>query len=194
MTEPGGSHGSGEVFRRALPQPDRRSCGAASLVVARMLGDSPYAGSVLGRGSFAAEVLALHRRLTSGLDARGRLQLPWPRALGTPPWAVARHLAALTGSRHRARWARTGRAATADRVLDLAAGGRPVVVYVGSRWLPRHVVLVVGREGDGLAVYEPASGRLVAVSRSALASGPLDLGGWATPWFSVEPRARRTPA
>ena len=56
-----------------LKQPDRLSCGAAVLVVARMLSDEVYAGRVLPR--FAEEVLATHRQVVG-----------WgPRALGTPP-------------------------------------------------------------------------------------------------------------
>ena len=46
---------------------------------------------------FAADVLAMHRRATSA-TSRGRLQVPWPRALGTPPWAVARELCRRHGA------------------------------------------------------------------------------------------------
>ena len=63
-----------------LKQPDRLSCGAAVLVVARMLSDEVYAGRVLPR--FAEEVLATHRQVVGW----------WPRALGPPPWALLRHL------------------------------------------------------------------------------------------------------
>ena len=53
-----------------------------------MLLDPAYAATQ-NPHAFAGSVLALHRQLT-GASAFGRAQLPWPRALGTPPWAVAR--------------------------------------------------------------------------------------------------------
>ncbi len=102
MTEPGSLLGA------RLVQPDERSCGAAVLVVARALLDRGYAellvsgrhpgtgfvlpGSLADR--FRHETLAMHARVTGLVDAAGRLQVPWPRALGTPPWAVARQLSA----------------------------------------------------------------------------------------------------
>ena len=73
---------------RGLSQPDQRSCGPSSLVAARILIDPAYAATQ-NPHAFAGSVLDLHRQLT-GASAFGRAQLPWPRALGTPPWAVAR--------------------------------------------------------------------------------------------------------
>ncbi|WP_134764658.1 hypothetical protein [Nocardioides sp. 1609] len=162
-----------------LRQPDQRSCGATAAVVARMLADPSYAEGV--RPRFAAEVLATHRRLTRA-RLHGRLQLPWPRAVGTPPWAVARELTALTGVRHRTRLVRWRRP---PRWEDVAA------LYVGDRWLPRHVVLVVGH--DPLRCYDPARGRVVEVDAAALARA-RPLGRWTTVWFAVSRAGRRTRA
>ncbi|MFC6284968.1 hypothetical protein ACFP3Q_05450 [Nocardioides sp. GCM10027113] len=188
MAEAGASSPAERLLRHPLPQPDARSCGAASMRVAELLRAAAAPPVLTG---FHAEVLALHRRLTSGRDGRGRLQLPWPQALGTPPWAVARHLAGLTGQAYRSRWIRTG-----DPVPDVAGATShaPVGLYVGNAWLPRHVVLVVGGTDEVLAVYEPTSGRLVTVGHEALRSRRLRLAGWDVPWFSVRPAARRTPA
>lgn len=186
-----------EVFAQRLAQPDRRSCGAAVLVVARLLADPSYAPFVGSAEAFRSEVLAMHRRVTSPADVRGRLQLPWPRALGTPPWAVAHQLEGTTGVEHDVRVLRGGRDAAYDEIVAATATGHPVPVYVGSRCLPRHVVLALGTAGEGgtaLRVYEPSSGRLVDVGRAAFLDGELGLAGWDTPWFSVLPRARRTPA
>ena len=76
------------VFGQPLVQPDQRSCGAAVLVVARMLADHGYGREVAAAESvtarFREEVLATHRRVTAPVEG-GRLQVPWPRALGTPP-------------------------------------------------------------------------------------------------------------
>jgi hypothetical protein len=114
--------------------------------------------------SFTEDVLAMHRRLTGVRDRHGRLQLPWPRRFGTPPWAVARE---LDGRVHRYR---------RDEVL--AALPTPVPVFLGSRWLPRHVVLVLDeRDGEPLA-YNPAPGAVV----------PLSSSRWKHTWWAVLPR------
>ena len=82
---------------------------------------------------------------------------------GTPPWAVARELG---GSWHRYRQADV-----------LAALPTPVPVYLGTRWLPRHVVLVLDeRDGEPL-VYNPALGAVVLISSSK----------WKRRWFAVLP-------
>ena len=125
-----------------LAQPDRRSCGAASLVVARRGVDPAYAARVADQESFAAEVLRMHRRITSFTDSAGRPQPPWLRVVGTPPWATARELCLITGTPYAVRRARRG--AGVWEQVSSAGEQRPVAVYVGDRWMPRHVVLVVG--------------------------------------------------
>ena len=149
-----------------------------------MLLEPAYAASMTPE-RFRHDVLELHRSVTRPLDARGALQLPWPRALGTPPWAVARHLSALDPEHtYAARLAlRRGRAF--DR---LASATTPTVLYVGSRWLPRHVVLVVDASATALRTYEPSRGGLVRVTREAFVEARLDLAGWRKPWFVVTPR------
>ena len=174
----------------SLRQPDQRSCGASALVVARMVLDPAYADGVDAQ-RFRREVLDLHRRVTRPVDAAGRLQLPWPRALGTPPWAVARQLSS-TGAVDlpplRYRWRLVLDRATAyDRVLAAVRAGRPVALYVGNRWLPRHVVLAIGAREDALEVYDPASGRRESVPRDAFVAARLGLSGWGRPWFVVAP-------
>jgi hypothetical protein len=174
-------------FPQGLRQPDRRSCGAACLVVAHALRHPAYAEQVDSPDGFRAEVLAMHRRVTSVADVSGRAQLPWPQALGTPPWAVARQLEGSTGVPHR-----TDLVRGADRVATYAAlvgGGLPAALYVGQAWLPRHVALVLGADAHALRVYEPAGGRVERVTREAFLDGRLDLGGWDVPWFLVGPVA-----
>ena len=180
-----------------LAQPDRRSCGAAALVMARRGTEPAYAARVADQATFRAEVLRLHRRVTSLADSAGRRQVPWLRVVGTPPWAVARELGLLTGTPYAVRVTRRG--ADAWRHVARASEQRPVAVYVGDRWLPRHVVLVVGRDGDAVSTYEPAAGVVAPTSRARWVDGPLRLAGWQRPWFVVvprlrRPRARRTPA
>lgn len=168
-----------------LAQPDRRSCGAAALVMARRGIDPSYAERVADQEVFATEVLALHRRITSTLDSAGGRQVPWLRAVGTPPWATARELRLLTGLPYAVRGARRG--AEAWEHVRHATQEKPVAVYVGDRWVPRHVVLALGRAGDAVWTYEPTAGHVVMVSRARWVQGPLRLGGWHRPWLVVAP-------
>lgn len=173
------------VFRERLVQPDRVSCGATCLVVARMIEDYAY-GEYVGSAPsvpdrFRAEVLAMHQRVT-GLVNDGRPQLPWPRALGTPPWAIARQL----GDRD-VRWIRTSPASGYDAVVAATRERKPVPVYIGSTWLPRHVVLALGEEGDRLRFFEPASGRLMDVGREEFRRSRVGLAGWDQAWWAVLP-------
>lgn len=191
---------AGELLRTRLVQPDARSCGAASLVVARALVDEAYAellaaGRHPGTGfampgtcsdRFHREALAMHRRVTGPADAAGRLQLPWPRALGTPPWAVAHQLSA-SGVAYVSRPAVVRRAQVVESLLPALDRGRPVALFVGNALLPRHVVLAVGLDGDALRVYDPAAGAVRLVPRAAFESGDLPFGRWKRPWFVVRP-------
>jgi len=178
-----------------LVQPDQRSCGAAVLVAAELLRAPAATGPAPTSEWFRAEVLALHRRITSVRDVSGRWQLPWPRVIGTPPWAIAHHLSAVTGRRYRTQLV-IDRDKAFEQVLDAATTGRPVPLFVGSWWLPRHVVLVTGadREHDALRCYDPARGAVVRVGREAFLSGRLELSRWSRSWFTVLPPGRRTPA
>lgn len=169
-----------------LHQPDRRSCGAASLVMARRLVHPRYAGLVGDQATFAHEVATLHQRLTSLADTSGGCQVPWLRAIGTPPWAAARELRLLTGVPYAVHVVRAGHRTWPH--LGGVAPQRPAAVFVGDRFLPRHVVLVTGVEGGHAATYEPASGRTLAVSRERWEQGPLELAGWDRPWLVVSPR------
>ncbi len=164
------------LFGRELRQPDQRSCGPSCLVVAKMMLDPAYAEGALPR--FDAEVLATHRRVIR----------VWPRALGTPPWAVAREMDRVTGVDYDWRLARWRRDAAYERLLAGLETGLPLPLYVGSSTLPRHVVLVVdAAEGGALDVYDPARGRLTTVSREAFSAGKLGVGSWDLPWFTVTP-------
>lgn len=168
-----------------LHQPDGRSCGAASLVMARRLVHARYAGLVTDQATFAHEAATLHRRLTSLADTAGGWQVPWPRTIGTPPWAVARELSLLTGAPYAVHAVRRRRQVWAR--LETMGPARPAAVFVGDRWLPRHIVLVTGVAGAGTTTYEPASGLVVAVSRDRWERGDLALAGWDRPWLAVSP-------
>ena len=211
-----------------LKQPDQRSCGAASVVAARVVLTDWRPGDA------AREILDEHRLLTSSRSPRDRFQVPWPRRLGTPPWAVANALRTLTGQRIATVNARPrpaigyevlretlatrpgavllpcvelkpgrhsfatemivmngvdgdlfkpGDRAAARAELGLPPG--PVAVYVGSRWLPRHVVLALGTVGDAVEVFDPAAGATVTLGRARWAEHRLGFGRWDHFWFVV---------
>ncbi|GAA3546369.1 hypothetical protein [Nocardioides daeguensis] len=162
----------------ALRQPDPRSCGAASVLGARALLTEWRPEHA------AADITEEHRLLTSSRSPRDRFQLPWPRALGTPPWAVANALRALSGDHVATVFVRP-RPAIGYDVLREQLRERPVAVYVGSRCLPRHVVLAVRPLPGGVEVFDPASGRLVEVAADRWTGHRVDVAGWDYFWFVV---------
>ena len=161
-----------------LRQPDTRSCGAASVLGARAL------LSAWRPEDAAHEIAEEHRLLTSARSPRDRLQVPWPRALGTPPWAVANALRALTGEHIATVFVRP-RPVIGYDVLREQLRERPVGVYLGSRWLPRHVVLAVGEVAGGVEVFDPAAGRLVTVREQDWTAHRVGVAGWSHFWFVV---------
>jgi hypothetical protein len=194
----------------APAQQTNTTCGSATLTIARMLvnpafaewirhgsrkdardGDVPDAGTEAQR--FAAYEQVVASRTNAILGAGRRLQLPWPRALGTPPWGARHELeygAADPEADYDVAWFRhRGRrglertyAALRARVRD----GRPALLYVGNAWLPRHVVLVMPPTGgQELDVYEPSSGRVIDLPRQAFVERRLAVGGWDVPWAVV---------
>ena len=145
------------------------TCGSACLTVARMLvspelgqwivsGVDPKGGPVDSRAE--AERFAEHERevmdRTNGIRAAGgKLNVPWPRALGTPPWGAKKELedgAARPGAAYEMRLVRLGssdalRAAHRD-LVRLVSEGLPALLYIGNAWAPRHVTLVLPGEGN----------------------------------------------
>jgi hypothetical protein len=170
---------------RGLSQPDQRSCGPSSLVAAHILLDPAYAATQ-NPHAFAGSVLDLHRQLTAA-SAFGRAQLPWPRALGTPPWAVARAMGEFSDVHYGTTLVPFhNRARLFDRLAG-AVADRPAPFYVGD-WIPRHVVLAVAPTDDGVQVYNPAHGTLVEMKRSDFEARKLTtFGRWTRPWFMVLP-------
>ena len=172
------------VLGRQFQQPDQRSCGAAVAVMAEALRNDAYARRLLAGGDdeFDREVRAMHRRLTGPVDAAGAIQPPWLRVIGTPPWALARQL----GRRSTRPRVVTARFRPGRAWASMNAGlvrGTLVPAYVGSRWLPRHVVLAIEALDDAVRVYEPGSGRVLRVAREEWIEARLPLGGWCEPWF-----------
>ncbi|WP_313409772.1 hypothetical protein [Aeromicrobium sp.] len=180
---------------REFRQPDDTSCGASSLVLSRMLHDPAYGSWILDDPArWGPEVKAMHHRVSRWRDHDGRPQCPWPRVVGTSPWAAAGQMGGGSGRSGRGtryRWRildPDDLAAGFELIVAAARSGHTVPLYAGNAVRPAHVVLVVSAEPDRLRVYEPSAGRIVRVGREAFVSGALDLGGWSVPWFAVLPR------
>ena len=205
------------------------TCGSASLTVARMLvspefgqwivnGIDPKGGPTDSRSE--SERFAEHERevmnRTNGIRAAGgRLNVPWPRAMGTPPWGAEKELeygAARPGAAYAMRLVRL---CSGDALRDvhrdlvhLVREGLPALLYIGNAWAPRHVTLVLpgGGGGDGnggnggvggpgsggpnggLDVYDPATGSVTELDLERFASRALAIAGWNVPWITVQPR------
>jgi hypothetical protein len=154
-------------------------------------GDVPDAGTELQR--FAAYEQVVARRTNALVGAGGRIQLPWPRALGTPPWGALGELefgAAVPWADYDVEWFRFVRRSSLDAAYTSlqhrVREGRPALLYIGNVWLPRHVVLVMpATGGQELDVYEPSVGRVVDLPRRGFVERQLRMAGWDVPWGAV---------
>ncbi len=195
------------------------TCGSAALTVARMMADPGFARWILGDPDgperFAAYEQVVLRRtnalchrsfqndaagtlgvvLTHG-DGKG-LGIPWPRALGTSPLGAVRELQQVAGggARYRievVRWHRTSALEQVHRSLaEPVRSAMPVLLYVGSVLLPRHVVLLLPGSAPScpaLDVYDPATGQVIELDRQSFAGRRLRLAGWDVPWMVLRPR------
>ncbi|MDP9805789.1 hypothetical protein J2S70_000371 [Trueperella bonasi] len=169
------SHGEplrvgGELARQTTGQ----TCGAMVLLVARSLGEPQLAQRVEREGIGVVEE-ELYRELRRA--ALG--PLTWPRALGTPPWALAKAM----GYAHTPIDTATERGKSALQWVYHATGmGIPVPLYTGGdlgsgpqRAIPRHVVLALpggGLTPDGIPeilIYNPGTGYVYRVPIFAMA-------------------------
>ncbi|HOA58895.1 MAG TPA: hypothetical protein PKI09_12985 [Dermatophilaceae bacterium] len=192
----------------APQQLDGRTCGPTALTTARMLRDPALAdwvrtGAKHGRafpdGPTPQERLAayhalVHARTNALVGPGGRLQVPWPRALGTTPWGVCRELesgAADPGARYRIVTVRRVGEARLIELVERLAGhlrpGRPGVLFVGSATLPRHVALLVPGPDGSVLVHDPSAGSVSELDVTALADERITVAGWTHPWFLVGP-------
>ena len=110
-------------------------------------------------------------------------------------WALAREMTSQSGKPGVGYSARlvlptsSSRSGAFTRMVACARDGLAVPLYVGNRWSPRHVVLVLpGDEGpDSVLVYDPARGRRYPVTRDDFVGAALDVAGWSSPWVVVTP-------
>ncbi|WP_194247578.1 hypothetical protein [Nocardioides zeae] len=177
-------------------QPDPTTCGSCCLVVAHLHHSASYAAAVLGDPDVPArlrhEALAVHTA-TNGLRLAGETQAPWPKRLGTAPWALARHLRLVSGRPGTGYvWVRR-RDDFWEQLVSAVAGGHPVPLYVGTRLLPRHVVLVLEAGDDHLVAYQPGSGGTVRVTRGEVTRHEARALGWPRVWGGVLPAETAVP-
>ena len=218
-------------FSPAGRQTDGTTCGSAVLTLLAAAGDPALAlwlanGQVLAHSrppelaAASADRLAAlaegppQRRFAPAqqvvkrrTNARGALGLPWPTALGTPPWGAAsqaRFVGLGFGHEPLDDTDRPHLTRVLDRVAAALDRGVPVPLYTGGDtargWataVPRHVVLAVGHSrsarehsGQTFELWEPAAGHVVPISRAALLAGGAPhraLGGWNHPVWAVLP-------
>lgn len=162
-----------------LTQRDGVTCGPSVAVVASALLNPAYRRRLSGRAWFDDEQGRVH-------DAVNRI---WPQRYGTTPMGVARAISERGGVRYRWRLWWGGR----DRLTDVLAAvdaGRPVAMLVG-RFVPRHWVLLVGRDrvrAPGVvACYEPSSGQVRGVELEAVRTATLTGVGFPRPYAFVLP-------
>ena len=165
-------------------------------------GIDPQGGPADSRGQ--SERFAEHERTvmsrTNGLHAAdGSLNLPWPHAVGTPPWGAEKELehgAASQGAAYAMRVLGFGSGTALHEAHNELVGqvreGLPALLYIGNRWMPRHVTLVLPGDrtaGDGLLdVYDPATGAVTSLDPDRFATRKLAIAGWNVPWITVHPR------
>ncbi|HEV7196790.1 MAG TPA: hypothetical protein VGN19_12680 [Pedococcus sp.] len=194
-------------------QQSQVTCGSACLTVSRMLVNPAFARWIVRGegprldapdGATEQERFAAYERVvmarTNRLYAGGRrLNVPWPRALGTPPWGARKELefgAARRGTQYEQRIVRqlTGRGLRGAyaRLVDVVAEGQPALLYLGNAVLPRHVALVLPGDGDRVHVYDPSTGAVSVLDPGRFAARELRLAGWDVPWLTVQPNGLRT--
>ena len=131
-------------------------------------------------GSPAWPTPAASRR-SPGRETSVRRPGRWPGS-SPPPGADA------TRASYSWHVARTSLPAAYQRLLDAGNADRLSAIFVGSAWLPRHVVLVVDATVRGtLHVYDPARGQVSELRRLAFLRGEIDIAGWDVAWFVVTP-------
>ena len=189
-------------------QPDQRSCGAASMVVARFLGDPEYRRLLEGGTTSTARAPspAMPRSANASRPRRWRCTSAspaWPtRAESRSPLAAEVRYAALgggpqlaatpaaDGTRAAYSWhvARTSLAGAYQRLVDAGNSGR---VSASSSGAP-------GCRGTSCSRSMPPSrapctsttrpvGSCGGLSRLAFLRGEIDIAGWDVAWFVVTP-------
>lgn len=177
-------------------QSDSRTCGIAACAafIARNGGSTAQNF----RHYQNATTDQVHRFQTDLHRVASRTGFPWPRALGTAPWALQALAAQVTGHPFAVKiW----NEAVAQEAQNVWESGQDAFIYTGERLIPRHVVLILGKGSVDAAhrhvtIFEPATGSLFQISPDELASqqwsghaGKPHWGWWSRPLLAVLPAA-----
>lgn len=178
-------------------QSDQRTCGIAALAAFLARNDVQQQTNFIRYCSASAGDIA---RIQADLHkVASRVGLPWPRALGTSPWALATLVTRATGRRYRIVAWNAGGASAAIRAWE---AGQDVLIYTGERAVPRHVVMLLGRgsalagpaTSDKATIFEPGNGTLIQISPAELApttwtgrAGKPHWGWWTRPLLAIVP-------
>ncbi len=189
--------GRADAFR----QQSATTCGSSAIAMFRALTDRPFADQLLDGSvdDVAARWAVLEQAVQASTNRSvrpgGCLRLPWPIALGTPPWGLRAALDDLgrgRGIRFRVLRVAGGDPVDVERALGRlrasVARGIPVPLYVGDAVLPRHVVLAVAAGPSWVDLYDPGTGRRHRVERIALSASRARISGWDRLWAVVVPR------
>lgn len=178
-------------------QTDQRTCGIAALAAFVARNDADNGANFLRYCSASSGDVA---RLQGDLHRIASwVGMPWPRALGTSPWALATLATRATRRTYRmVAWNASG----AEVVREAWAAGFDVMMYTGQQVVPRHVVLLLGRGSaqacpahkEAASVFEPASGQIFEISPEELTAkrwsgkaGKAHWGWWTRPLMAVVP-------
>lgn len=142
-----------------LRQRDGVTCGPSAAIVGAAMLDPRYAAQLEQAGWFEAEQEQLHRKLN----------VVWPRALGTTPMGMVEALNAHSTVRYRWRFTESS-TGQLDAIRAAVTLGRPVPMLIG-KGIPRHWVLLVGFEQGRFQIYDPGRGDVLRVSPAELRGG-----------------------
>lgn len=195
-----------------VAQPDSVTCAATGLLLLNAACD-PALEAWLARGEVPAsappELARLTKEQLGEADPARRIAIGaaavhdratratlgpfrWPRAIGTPPWGVARETR-VPGVAYRHRPVNDRDERLMDEVLAMLVSattrGVPVPIYSGGDWaggwdtaMPRHLVLALPTSSaEMLRIYEPGRGRIETIAPDELRSRTTPhwaLGGW----------------
>lgn len=191
-----------------ITQCDATTCGATCVLAARLLLQEAAPGRLLRAAAASAapgrtgraladRVAALQRSLQTAMNRRGLGPLPWPRALGSTPWSVARAMGWI--GRYGVAMVRDQGAPWGSAVEECRAHlarGHPVLLLTGGPLIPpggargafgrrlremaarapavpRHYVLTV--PWTLLGRTDPGAGRVYIYEPSSGSVRPLDL-------------------
>jgi len=188
--------GLGSVTYQASPvkQTDDTTCGSMAILMARAMADPLYAlylttgdstdPAAAGAAQFEARLATEEQRIH---DATNHF---WPQRLGSTPSGISnelnRHADAL-GTWYEPQLVTRARGSSALRdAVATADGAQPVPVLIGD-WIPRHYVLLVGRDGGDLLFYEPTHATLTRVSEQGFLDGNLGALGFQHVYAVITP-------